>query len=75
MCMQVRVAIMRYVLPGKTSDVSNAVERFFDHDVLPNLPTDALHDSSVFRARACYHEEVDQVISRNLHVPSICACI
>ena len=58
----VRVAIMRYVLPGKVKDVSGAIEHLLKMDVEPKLEAWILSDTDAFRRDVCYTEAVDAVL-------------
>ena len=63
----VRIAIMRYVLPGQRSvkhcaDVSEALEALLLRDLVPNLPAELRQDSNEFRERHCYQPDVDFVL-------------
>ena len=61
----VRIATARYVLTGRTNDVSDAVRMLVEDDILANAPNECLHDLNVFRERFCYLEEVDEVLRRH----------
>ena len=57
----VRVAVQKYVLPGRILDVSDAIEELMTRCVLRNLAIrapEALQDSNAFRQRYCYLEQV-----------------
>ena len=55
----VRVAIAKYVLTQQTQDVSEAIERLLQHDLLARgLSPECSHDAADFRRRHCYTEAV-----------------
>ena len=63
-----RLAIIRYVLPGEITDASAAMERFFEQVLRPaaeSLPT-ALHDANAFRNTRCYTFDTDDVLRDSL---------
>jgi hypothetical protein len=60
----VRLAIAKYIRNKDESDVSTAVERFFAHDMLTNLPPEALRDPDAFRRNRLYKTEVDAVLRK-----------
>ena len=63
----VRIAIMRYVLPGrrtvvKCADVSEALEQLLLQDIKANLPAELAQKSNDFRTDFCYSEAVERVL-------------
>ena len=58
----VRLAIMRYVIPGTIPDVSSALEALFASDIETALRGAALQDSNAFRLEACYTEATDAAL-------------
>ena len=66
----VRIAIMRYVLPGERSvpqcaDVSEALEMLLMNDIKANLPEELSQKSNDFRTRFCYTDGVEASLRKN----------
>jgi hypothetical protein len=66
----VRIAIMRYVLPGERTvrycpDVSEALRMLLYDDMKSRLPRELAHDANDFRRRHCYIEAVDGFLFRH----------
>ena len=60
----VNVAIMKYVMPGKASDVSEALHVLLAEHLDARLDKQVFSDYNAFRAR-CYAPEVVEVLSRH----------
>lgn len=58
----VRIAIMKYVMPGRLRDASAAVEALLKKDVEPKLEAWIASDVDRFRREVCYTEQVDAVL-------------
>ena len=58
----VNIAIMKYVLEGTMSDVSDSVCMLFREEILPKVDPDALLPPNHFRTTQCYHESVDATL-------------
>ena len=65
----VRMAVFKYVLPGATSDVSEAVEKLFVLHRTPVLDPAVFADPNAFRREHLYHPEVAGVLMQ--HEPSL----
>ena len=52
--MLVRIAINRYVLSGQIKDVSEALQKLFDHDILPFWRIVGSEETDEFRREFCY---------------------
>eukprot|EP00966_Prymnesium_polylepis_P046469 1077056-Prymnesium_polylepis.1 len=61
----VRIAVMKYVMPGEIIDVSDALHHFFVTDLMPRLEPEAQQDSNVFRKKYCYVEQIDRVVRKH----------
>lgn len=60
----VKLACMRYILPGKLRDVSDAVHRLLRVDVEPRIAPGVLESGNTFRYYHLYTRGVDAVLSR-----------
>ena len=58
----IHIAILRYVLPKKIPDVSEAVHTLLSRDIKPQLNPRILSNPNTFRTRACYRRETDSVL-------------
>ena len=65
----VRIAVARFVLSRRESDVSNALHKLLADELRRHAPPAALADRNTFRQRHCYIEPVDKVLRR--HEPSL----
>ena len=54
---------MRHVV-GHKIPITPSVNAFFEDDLRPGVPPEALHDANSFRSDFCYIEETDQVLKR-----------
>jgi len=61
----VRLAAMKYVMPGQVRDMSEALAMLLEQQVAPRLPSEALPDQDGFRRACCYREEVDAVLRKH----------
>ena len=60
----IRIAIMRHVMDGDTSDASQALSLLLAPGTFSHLPLDALDDGAAFRTACCYTEPVDTVLRK-----------
>ena len=58
----VRIAIMKYVLPGQIVDVSAALDHMLTTDISPNVDDWIKMDHQIFRREVCYTEIADSVL-------------
>lgn len=58
----VNIAIMKYVVEGIMSDVSDSVSALFREDLLPRVDPDSLTPPNHFRTTQCYNEAVDSAL-------------
>ena len=61
----VRIAIAKYVRSGLEADISTAIERFMERDLLPHLPPEATRDFDTFRTRRFYTLDVDAALRQH----------
>ena len=53
-----RLAVMKYVMTGQLSDVSDALSRLFTNDIEPHLDPEIFVPPDTFRREVCYTREV-----------------
>lgn len=58
----IRVAIMRHLMDGDTSDASHALTLLLTDETLGHLPAGVLQDGTAFRNACCYTEPVNAVL-------------
>ena len=61
----VRIAVARYIFSGDEKDVSAAMMRMMQDDILPRAKAEVLADNNVFREKYCYNEATDRVLRRH----------
>ena len=61
----VRIAIMKYVLPGAIPDASHAVDHLLTHAIAPKVDDWIKMDHQIFRRDVCYTEVVDAVLAEH----------
>lgn len=59
----VQLILVRHVV-GHKVPITPSVNAFFEDDLRPGVPPEALHDANSFRSDFCYTEETDQVLKR-----------
>ena len=61
----IRLAVMKFVKSGETTDVSDAVRRLMTGNIIGKATPEALEDSNAFRRDVCYLEQNDNVLQSN----------
>ncbi|KAL1530547.1 hypothetical protein AB1Y20_001448 [Prymnesium parvum] len=61
----VRIAIAKYVLPYRVTNIAEALTRLLEQDILPNMAAEISHNPNEYRRTYCYTEAVDAVLRKN----------
>ena len=65
----VRLAVMKYVLPGTMRDISDALSVLFAKDIWPTLDPGVFCSPDEFRRESCYSREICELLSA--YLPSL----